>query len=703
MNKDTILQQVSQVDIYNFYYGSDFRPYEKISSPFSEDKNPSFKVFKNGSFKCFSTGRQGDVWQFVADVKGLDCKTQFTEVLAIISADLGIIQQKKEPSAYSLQPTADNHFTYTSKPFAQEHFNFWLQGNWNVTADILNKYNVKALDKYEYFNSKKNAIQKIKLFTGIIGFIYEVNNNAEIYIPAQGKNKKFFYNNLQFSDIFGYEQLKEKEDFIIISAGKKDCLILNANGFPAVSFRSESGFIQAEEINKLRQKSKNIYICYDNDKTGLERAKELCQHYSIQQIVLPAKYNDIADYFKVYDKSHFTELLAEVREMQETITPEVEENTIFHIAEKYLSKYYKFRYNTIALDIEFCKKASHEWQSLNENTLYLEMQKKGIKISINNLIAILKSEFVPHYNPIQEYFESLPKWDGKTDYISNLANYVFPLDRERFNHHFKKWCVRTVKCALIDRYFNKQAFVLVHKAQNSGKSSFCRFLCPPELSQYLAEDISNDKDARILLCKNFLINLDELSSLAKKEINTLKSYFSKDQINERLPYDRKNTILPRISSFIGSTNRDTFLDDETGSVRWLCFQITGINWSYRQEFNIDLLWSQAYALAFDNDFNSEMTFEEIQENEERNRSYQILSAEQELIAKNFKPCNEIKGKFMTASDILVELQVYGIKLSQVQVGKALNALGFERIKHKQRQVYGYFVEDVLDKKYQNLP
>ena len=98
-----------------------------------------------------------------------------------------------------------------------------------------------------------------------------------------------------------------------------------------------------------------------------------------------------------------------------------------------------------------------------------------------------------------------------------------------------------------------------------------------------------DKDARILLCKNFLINLDELSSLAKKEINTLKSYFSKDQINERLPYDRKNTILPRISSFIGSTNRDTFLDDETGSVRWLCFQITGINWNYRQEINIDLV------------------------------------------------------------------------------------------------------------------
>lgn len=694
MNKDTILQQVSQVDIYNFYYGTGFKPYEKISSPFSEDKNPSFKVFKNLSFKCFSTGRQGDVWQFVADIKGLDCKTQFTEILKIISADTGVIQQQKniqkKPTAYSLPHTA-NHFSYTSKPFSKDHFDYWLQGNWNVTADILNKYNVKALDKYEYFNSKKNNIQKIKLFTGIIGFIYEVNNNAEIYIPAQGKNKKIFYNNLKFSDIFGYEQLNDNEDFIIITAGKKDCLILNANGFPAVSFRSESGFIKAEEINKLKQKSKNIYICYDNDKTGLERAKELCQHYSIRQIILPEKYNDIADYFQHYDRSHFQKLLDEVQELEQDTQEEPQQNTIFHIAEKYLATYYKFRYNTIALDIEYCKKSTHEWQSLNENSLYLEMQKKGIKISINNLIAILKSEFVPHYNPIQEYFESLPKWDGKTDYISNLANYVFPLDREKFNHHFKKWCVRTVKCALIDRYFNKQAFVLVHKAQNSGKSSFCRFLCPPELSQYLAEDISNDKDARILLCKNFLINLDELSSLAKKEINTLKSYFSKDQINERLPYDRKNTILPRISSFIGSTNRDTFLDDETGSVRWLCFQITGINWNYRQEFNIDLLWAQAYALAFDNDFNSEMTFEEIQENEERNKTYQILSTEQELIAQNYKIARENEGTFVTATDVLLRLSQLGVKLSSVQIGKAMNALGFERKKHKSKQTYGYWV------------
>ncbi len=716
MNKNTILNQVTQIEIYQKFYGSDFKVNEKISSPFTEDKNPSFKVFKNNTYKCFSTGKQGDCFQFVADIKNLDCKTQFNDVLEIISREMNIntdFDKNKVNKPLNVQEVTDNnnyasdkkHFQYTSKAFEKIHFDYWLQGNWNVTEDILKKYNVQALDKFVYWNNNKKQIQKIKLYKGILGFIYEVyttpyaeaNNltRAELYIPTQEKTTKFFYNNLTSDDIFGYNELKDKEEFIIICAGKKDCLILNANGFPAVTFRSENSFINKDQITLLNKKTDRIYICYDNDKAGLESALKIAQTYSIKQIVLPEKYNDIADYFKVFDKKHFGDLVNEIRELEEAETKkESEGNTIFHIAEEYLSSYYKFRFNTIALDIECCKKGTHNWESLNENSLFLEMQKKGIKISINNLIAILKSEFVPHYNPIKNYFENLPKWDNKTDYINNLANYVHPLDRDNFNKHFKKWMVRTVKCSLIDRYFNKQAFVLVHKAQNSGKSSFCRFLCPEPLSQYLAEDISNDKDARILLCKNFLINLDELSSLAKKEINTLKSYFSKDQINERLPYDRKNTILPRISSFIGSTNRDTFLDDETGSVRWLCFQITGINWNYRKEVNIDLVWSQAYALAF-SDFESEMTFDEIQENENRNRNYQILSTEQELISKYYNISNEIKGTFATSTDILVRLSSLGIKLSSVQIGKALNALGFERIKHKTRQSYGYWVEEKL--------
>jgi len=153
------------------------------------------------------------------------------------------------------------------------------------------------------------------------------------------------------------------------------------------------------------------------------------------------------------------------------------------------------------------------------------------------LIALLKSDFVQKYHVFREYFANLPEWDGVTDYILKLSSYLITNDRERLDRHFKKWLVRAVRTAIDDHYFNKQAFVLVSTKQNSGKSTFCRFLCPTELKDYIAESIATDKDSLIAITENFLINLDELSQADKSEINAFKSLFSKEKVKARLTYD----------------------------------------------------------------------------------------------------------------------------------------------------------------------
>ncbi|WPO78199.1 VapE domain-containing protein [Flavobacterium sp. KACC 22761] len=363
---------------------------------------------------------------------------------------------------------------------------------------------------------------------------------------------------------------------------------------------------------------------------------------------------------------------------------------IFIITEKYLKKY-EFRFNEIALDIEYRLKDGKEFKSVNENSLYIELQKAGIKISIANLLALLRSDYVKKFNPIKEYFLSLPPWDNKP-HIQNLCTYLPAADSKQFEYHFIKWFVRCVKCVFNDDYFNKQAFVIVQKQQSSGKTTFCRFICPPALKSYIAEDISNDKDARILLAKNILINLDELAVLSRQEINQLKAYFTKTVINERLPYDRKNSILSRICSFIGSTNEGTFLNDESGSVRWLCFEIIGqINFAYSKDIDINKVWAQAYALS-KTDFDCELSPKDIQENEKRNSKYKKLSAEFEIVSKYFKiPENTDNAQFMTSSDVLHYLSIKYPKLNHINIGKAMNGLGFERIKDRERQIYGYMV------------
>ncbi|MFW6257646.1 MAG: VapE domain-containing protein, partial [Prolixibacteraceae bacterium] len=198
---------------------------------------------------------------------------------------------------------------------------------------------------------------------------------------------------------------------------------------------------------------------------------------------------------------------------------------------------------------------------------------------------------------------------------------------------------------------------------------------------------------------NFIINLDELDKLNKKEIAAVKSFISKVQINERLPYDRKNSILKRRASFFGSTNNFEILDDPTGSVRWLCFEINGINFNYSKEININQVWAQAYHL-YNSNFQFELTKEEIKQNEERNKRFQVLSMERELIAKLFEPDEEKNlNNFMTATDVLDKLQGLsniGHKLNKVQVGKALNSLDFPKGREHEDRISGYYLKSKID-------
>ncbi|HNQ67815.1 MAG TPA: BT4734/BF3469 family protein [Bacteroidales bacterium] len=372
----------------------------------------------------------------------------------------------------------------------------------------------------------------------------------------------------------------------------------------------------------------------------------------------------------------------------------------FIITEEYLSKNFDLRYNVISNKFEYKKKLGSEWEEMNENNMFIKLQKDNINISLNHLIALLRSDFVLKYHVFREYFDNLPEWDGTTDYILHLSSYLITQDRERLDRHFKKWLVRAVKTAIDDHYFNKQAFVLVSMKQNSGKSTFCRFLCPAELKDYITESISTDKDSLIAITENFLINLDELSQADKAEINTFKSMFSKEKVKARLTYDKRPTVHSRRASFIGSTDRWEFLTDENGSVRWLCFEIESINWNYSQEVDIDKVWSQAYHLLTKVRFEFELTADEIKENDSINKKFQVSTPERDLLMKFFAPANEQNGEFKTATDLLEFItERTSINLSPVKIGKELRFLGFERVsKRAEVQVpsYGYYVEVLVD-------
>ncbi|MDV3834169.1 virulence-associated E family protein [Elizabethkingia anophelis] len=366
--------------------------------------------------------------------------------------------------------------------------------------------------------------------------------------------------------------------------------------------------------------------------------------------------------------------------------------TIYDRAINYLNEKYNIRFNTIALELEIqLKEKTKNWSVLNINSLLIELAQSGIEINMNKLEILVRSHLIKQYNPIREYFENLEVWDGK-DYIQKLSSYLKTNDDKAFLYHFEKWLTRAVLCSLTKGYVNKQSLVLASH-QNSGKSSFLRFLIPPKLENYYTENISIDKDGIISICKNLICNLDELAVLSISDVNTLKSFISKSSANIRLPYARKAEFLERICSFVGSTNRTDFLTDETGSIRWLIFEVHSFDFDYSKEIDIDKVWAQAYYNAFKRkNYNPELTATDITENEKRNEKYAQVSMEQELISAHFEKSENIE-EFLTATDIMLSINnALGLRLNNIKIGKALTSLKYQRIKHPKLQVYGYLIK-----------
>jgi predicted P-loop ATPase len=362
----------------------------------------------------------------------------------------------------------------------------------------------------------------------------------------------------------------------------------------------------------------------------------------------------------------------------------------FKKVERYLSENYCLRRNVLNHTIEIKGCDEEEFSKLNENTLFRTLKNNKVSITMNNLLVLLKSDFVQEFNPLFVYFESLPAYNpmNEVDYINDLSKYVHCKEKERWQLNFKKALVRAIACGLNPHFFNKQAIILMGMNQNIGKTTFIRYLTPQCLKDYETQGMGTSKDDLIKLTTTWMINLDEIDEYSKMDLNALKAVLSTERVNIRKPYDRVST-----------SNKLDFLTDPTGNVRWICFEIDFIDFNYLTEINIDKVWGQAWHL-FNNGFKYSLSKEEVYQNEISNKLNIKITVEIEMIQKYI-----IKGGdndvFATATDILKILQnlepLLCSHLTVERIGKALTTLGFERgqmvTKDKVYQSKGYYIKN----------
>ncbi|MFV0193477.1 DUF5906 domain-containing protein [Empedobacter falsenii] len=384
---------------------------------------------------------------------------------------------------------------------------------------------------------------------------------------------------------------------------------------------------------------------------------------------------------------------------EEEIDDDEEKPAAIERLEMFLNKRYNFRYNIVTGKLEYKKVRNQMYKPITdfvENSILREVLKAKVKCSIQGLRYLLLSDYVEQFDPFKEYFSTLPEINQEVDYITELANTITTTNQELWLECFKKWFVAMVACVLNEKVVNQTVIVFSGK-QGIGKTTWMEKLVPKPLKDYLFSGTinPNNKDTLIHLAECMLINLDELENLNKTEIGSLKEIITKSHIRMRKAYGHNNETLPRRASFAGSVNTAQFLNDTTGSRRFLCFEVEHIE--YHHNVNLDNCYKQALHLI-DDGFRYWFNNEEIKNINQNNEQYQIKSPEEELLLTWFEKADkETATAFLNTTQIATRLAYFGnININNstvIQLGKALKKLGFLRIVKNRNYVYAVKEKD----------
>jgi hypothetical protein len=344
-----------------------------------------------------------------------------------------------------------------------------------------------------------------------------------------------------------------------------------------------------------------------------------------------------------------------------TDTPQ-KENMITKLC-KYLKTKYLFRYNVLTTNCEMKRSGSDDDYIVigkrEKNSIVLDAQQAGLNCWDKDVERIINSSETELYHPFIEYFNSLPKWDGK-DRVSELAKRVS--DKPLWVSGFHRWMLgATAQWMNVEgenARANCVAPLLISTEQGWGKSTFCRMILPKELRDYYTEhfDLSKESSCEQRLGDFGIINLDEFDKYSAKKMPTLKNLLQEQALSVKRAYAHSETHLHRIASFIGTSNRRDLLVDPTGSRRFICVEL-----DKQIDCETPIEYAQLYAQLKEEVLRGERTyFTKMEEREIQlnNRIYYRSVPEIEAFHRHFRMASQADegAEFMTASEIFKRLQ-----------------------------------------------
>ena len=363
--------------------------------------------------------------------------------------------------------------------------------------------------------------------------------------------------------------------------------------------------------------------------------------------------------------------------------------------EQFLSENYLFRRNVLNGKIEFTTKNAEgeqqaDFRPLTQvalNSIILRAKRLDIADGKpkNDIVDYIRSEEVPEFNPIEEFLNGLPKWDGE-NHVANLFGRLPGVSTEQLAF-LSTWMRSTVAHWLqMDTLHGNECVPTLIGSQGCGKTTFLRRMLPQHLRQYYLDhlNLSNKFDKEMALTNNLLVNLDELDAIRPSQQAALKQTLSKSKVNGRPIYGCAQEDKARFASFVATTNNPHPLTDATGSRRYICIQIPqGQYIDNVGEIDYGQLYAQVvYELR---ELKAPYWFnnEEVARIQELNIDFAEQKDLAEMVAICFrKPKEGEEGEAMNCNQMLkvIQTEYPNLKIShslKVHLGFALKELGYE--------------------------
>ena len=371
--------------------------------------------------------------------------------------------------------------------------------------------------------------------------------------------------------------------------------------------------------------------------------------------------------------------------------------------EQFLKDNYLFRRNVLNGKVEFATLNVEEpqYRTLTQealNSIVIRAKREDVVEKGNpktEIMEFIHSEEVPEHNPIREYLDGLPKWDGQ-NHVARLFSRLPGISSEQ--HGFLAIWLRSAVAHWLqmDTIHGNECVPTLIGAQGCGKTTFVTRLLPQHLRQYFLDhlNLSNKFDKDMALTNNLLVNLDELEAIRPCQHAALKQTLSKSKVNGRPIYGCSQEDKPRFASFVATTNNPHPLSDATGSRRYICLTIPK---GQMIDNTCDIDYEQLYAQVLHEVRELKVPYwynhAEVARIQELNLNYMEQKDIAEIISICFrKPKEGEKAKILNSAQILKLIQteypsVKNDRSTKIHIGFALKELGIEHTVHSNRPQY----------------